>query len=144
MHFAVEHDPSGLRAESNVFRYRPCRGVILRLDTQDRASIERAQLAAQITGAPLTISFRDEENDEQFIARLAASAKHAEFLRTIGVPSDAVLRAAYDAGLNWIGAPLAAQGRIELTRWLREQSVSETRHRYGQLRNMEPMKSSAT
>ncbi len=30
-------------------------------------------------------------------------------------------------------APRCGEGRIELTRWLREQSVSETRHRYGQL-----------
>ena len=133
-HFAVEHDPSGLRAESNVFRYRPCRGVILRLDTRDRSTIERAQLTAQITNAPLTINLRDAENDEQFIVRLPELAKHAEFLRTIVTPGDSVLRAAQDAGLNWINAPFVARGRIELTRWLREQSVSETRHRYGQLR----------
>ncbi len=132
-HFAVEHDPSGLRAESNVFRYRPCRGVILRLDTRDGTTIERAQLAAEITGVPLTISLRDEVNDEQFIAHLPDLAKRAEFLRTIDTPGDSVLRAAHVAGLNWIHAPLVAQGRVELTRWLREQSVSETRHRYGQL-----------
>jgi RHH-type proline utilization regulon transcriptional repressor/proline dehydrogenase/delta 1-pyrroline-5-carboxylate dehydrogenase len=49
------------------------------------------------------------------------------------VPCDEVLRAAHDAGLNWIHAPLLACGRIELTRWMREQSVTETRHRHGLL-----------
>ena len=41
------------------------------------------------------------------------------------------LRAAAAVGINWIDAPVSASGRLELTRWLREQSVSETRHRYG-------------
>ncbi|OYW18484.1 MAG: hypothetical protein B7Z55_10535 [Planctomycetales bacterium 12-60-4] len=132
-HFALNHDPSALRCESNVFRYRSCRGVILRLETHDKVSIDRAKLAAQITGAPLTLSLQEEESDSAFIARLPALVKHAEFLRTSSTPSDAVLRAVHEAGLNWINAPLLSSGRIELTRWVREQSVSETRHRYGQL-----------
>ena len=65
-HFALEHDPSNLRAESNIFH------------------------------------------------------------------------AAHSLGLNWIHAPLLASGRIELTRWLREQSISSTIHRYGQLPNHLP------
>ena len=68
-----------------------------------------------------------------FIAQLPELAKNAEFLRTITPPSDAVLTAAYEAGLNWIDGPILANARIELTRWHREQSVSETRHRYGQI-----------
>jgi RHH-type proline utilization regulon transcriptional repressor/proline dehydrogenase/delta 1-pyrroline-5-carboxylate dehydrogenase len=36
--------------------------------------------------------------------------------------------------MNWIDAPVAATGRVELTRWLREQSVTETWHRYGNLK----------
>ncbi len=132
-HFALEHDPSALKCESNIFRYRPCRGVILRLDSRDETTLQRAKQAAQITGTPLTISLRDEENDAAFIAKLPALAKNAEFLRTTIAPSPEVLAAAHNLGLNWINAPLLANGRLELTRWLREQSISETRHRYGQL-----------
>ena len=86
----------------------------------------------------MTISAREEESDAEFIARLPELAKGAEFLRTISTPGDVVLRAAQAAGLNWINAPLLACGRIELTRWLREQAVSETRHRYGQLPAFKP------
>ncbi|MFO0976534.1 MAG: bifunctional proline dehydrogenase/L-glutamate gamma-semialdehyde dehydrogenase [Planctomycetaceae bacterium] len=132
-HFAVGHDPSGLRCESNVFRYRPCRGVILRLATRDQLIIDRAQLAAKVTGTRLILSIAAEESDDQLIARLPALAGQAEFLRTVAVPGDSLLQAAYNAGLNWINAPVMANGRIELARWMREQSVSETRHRYGQL-----------
>ncbi|WP_395745644.1 bifunctional proline dehydrogenase/L-glutamate gamma-semialdehyde dehydrogenase [Prosthecobacter sp.] len=134
-YFSVEHDPSALRCESNVFRYRACRGVILRMETRDEVSIERAERAAEITGAALVISVREEESDAEFTARLPELARGAEFLRTEGPVGDEVLRAAQDAGLNWIHAPVLRAGRMELTRWLREQSVSETRHRYGQMRD---------
>ena len=43
------------------------------------------------------------------------------------------LRAAYAAGLNWIPATFSAVGRLELLRWMREQAVATTRHRYGNL-----------
>lgn len=130
-HFTQEHDPSALRCESNVFRYRPCRGVILRLEAPDPVAEPLARLAAELCGVPLEISWATEENDSAFTARLPVLAKNAEFLRTLTTPSDEVLQAAYAADLNWIDAPLSANGRLELTRWLREQAVSETRHRYG-------------
>jgi RHH-type proline utilization regulon transcriptional repressor/proline dehydrogenase/delta 1-pyrroline-5-carboxylate dehydrogenase len=122
-----------LRCESNIFRYRPCRGVVLRLDDGDTTSLERARKAAQICGARLHVSLAAQETEESLAARLPALAAEAEFLRTVKPPSDALLRAAYEAGLNWIDAPLLSDGRHELTRWLREQSISETRHRYGLL-----------
>lgn len=132
-HFSVEHDPAGLRCESNKFRYRPCRGVILRLDVEDKELIERAKLAAEVTKATLVISLASQESDAVFITRLPRLAMDAEFLRTVTVPSDAILSAAYALGLNWIQSPLLASGRMELCHWVREQSISETRHRYGQL-----------
>ena len=134
-HFALAHDPSALRCESNVFRYRPCRGVILRLDSADETSITRARLAATVAGTALTVSLRAEETDEDFITRLPELARSAEFLRTVSPPNAEILRAAHKLGLNWIDGPVLACGRIELTRWLREQSVSATRHRYGHLRD---------
>ena len=132
-HFAHPHDPSALSCESNRFRYRPSRGVILRLDTRDEASIQLAQRASAVTGVPLILSIRSEEPDAAFIARLSTLKTGAEFLRTLTVPTDAVLHASHAAGLNWIHAPLLPTGRIELTRWLREQSLTQTLHRYGQI-----------
>ncbi len=132
-HFSQPHDPSALRCESNVFRYRPCRGVVLRLAAPDAATESLAHLAAKICGVPLEISIAADESDAAFAARLPALAHRAEFLRTITAPGDTILRAAHAAGLNWIDAPITANARLELTRWLREQSVSETRHRYGNL-----------
>ncbi|XZE45375.1 bifunctional proline dehydrogenase/L-glutamate gamma-semialdehyde dehydrogenase [Pirellulaceae bacterium SH467] len=132
-HFSMEQDPSGLRCESNVFRYRPSRGVVLRLAQRDLKTLERARLAAKVARVPLEISIREEETDEAFAKRLPVLAKRAEFLRTIDIPAGEILRIAFDAGLQWIHGPLVSAGRIELTRWVREQSVSQTLHRYGQL-----------
>jgi len=131
-HFAIGHDPTGLECESNIFRYRPAHGVILRLKDKDERAEALARAASEISGTPLTISRATEESDEDFAARLPGLAKSNEFLRTVdGPPADVILQAVYDAGLNWIEAPLTASGRLELTRWTREQSVTETLHRYG-------------
>jgi RHH-type proline utilization regulon transcriptional repressor/proline dehydrogenase/delta 1-pyrroline-5-carboxylate dehydrogenase len=132
-YFSVPHDPTGLKCEKNDFRYRPCRGVVLRLESPDSAIEAAARLLAKCCSVPLVVSHAVHESEDDFIARLPEFAKSAEFLRTVHVPSDAILRAAYRAGLNWIQAPISSHGRVELTRWLREQSVSETRHRYGNL-----------
>jgi RHH-type proline utilization regulon transcriptional repressor/proline dehydrogenase/delta 1-pyrroline-5-carboxylate dehydrogenase len=101
------------------------------LEDSDTRSLELARKAAQICGTRLSVSLSGQESEQSLAARLPALAAEAEFLRTVRPPSDALLRAAYAAGLNWIDAPLLADGRHELTRWLREQSISETRHRYG-------------
>lgn len=132
-HFAVGHDPSGLRAESNVFRYRACRGVVLRLAERDETAIARATLAAKVAGVPLTVSVATEESDAAFADRLPGLATGAEFLRCVGQLGDGVLRAAHTLGLNVIDAPFTADGRTELRYWVREQAVSSTRHRYGQI-----------
>ena len=132
-HFSQPHDPSALRCERNTFRYRPCRGVVLRLAAADDAVESAARAAAEICGVRLTVSCAATESDAAFAARLPQLAVGAEFLRTVAVPSDEILRAAIAAGFNWINASVSAHGRLELTRWLREQSVSETRHRYGNL-----------
>jgi RHH-type proline utilization regulon transcriptional repressor/proline dehydrogenase/delta 1-pyrroline-5-carboxylate dehydrogenase len=132
-YFSRSHDPSALRCETNIFRYLPSRGVVLRLDEADQQSLALAQKAAQICGTPLHLSLAGRESEESLAARLPALAAQAEFLRTVIPPSDALLRAACAAGFNWIDAPILSDGRCELPRWLREQSLSETRHRYGLL-----------
>lgn len=136
--FSCDHDPSALRCEANVFRYRPCRGVVLRVGASDVQTRQRAELAAKITGVPLIVSSVAEETDSQFITRLPSLATSVEFLRIVAPVSDAALTAATQAGLNWIDAPVTANGRTELRFWLREQSVSRTKHRYGLILDSSP------
>ncbi|MBA4029617.1 MAG: 1-pyrroline-5-carboxylate dehydrogenase [Planctomyces sp.] len=136
-HYSIGHDPSALRCERNTFRYRLSRGVILRIGDVDEQlatqSIERARLAEAISRVPLTISTTSEESEAAFLRRLPELAKNAAFLRLVGPASDELLAVAAEGELNWIDAPLTADGRTELRHWLREQSVSQTGHRYGLL-----------
>ncbi|PQO44969.1 bifunctional proline dehydrogenase/L-glutamate gamma-semialdehyde dehydrogenase [Blastopirellula marina] len=132
-YFSREHDPSQLACESNAFRYRPVRGVLLRLQADDQAARARAQLASELTGTPLEVSVATAEPDAEFAARLSRDGHRFAFLRTIGDVDDSILAAAYQAGLNWIDAPITANGYVELRHWLREQAITKTLHRYGQI-----------
>jgi RHH-type transcriptional regulator, proline utilization regulon repressor / proline dehydrogenase / delta 1-pyrroline-5-carboxylate dehydrogenase len=117
---------------------------VLRLEDGDTRSLELARRAAQTCGTRLHVSLSGQESEEELAARLPALASEAEFIRTVKPPSDALLKAAYAARLNWIDAPVLADGRYELTRWLREQSLTETRHRYGLVMDMHGMAPSST
>lgn len=131
-HFLVPHDPSGLRCERNQFRYRRARGVLLRLREPDEHIAALARAASRITGVPLIISRATNESSASLAARLPELRSSIEFIRTVdGPPDDTLLRAIAKNELNWIDAPLSTDGRLELTRWVREQSISETLHRYG-------------
>ena len=133
-YFTKDHDPSGLGCESNIFRYRPCKGVLLRVDEDDIQTETLACLAAQTTGVTLFISRRSDESDATLAKRCPKLNGDVEFLRTTeSIPDNTLLRATAEADINWIHAPICGDGRIELTKWTREQTVSETKHRYGNL-----------
>jgi RHH-type proline utilization regulon transcriptional repressor/proline dehydrogenase/delta 1-pyrroline-5-carboxylate dehydrogenase len=130
-YFSIDQDPSALRSESNRLRYAPCRGVILRLEKEDGDLISRAQRAADLLDVRLIVSLAAQETETTLAERLPRLISRAEFVRTISNPGDALLKAIYDSGMNWINAPILVSGRYELPRWLREQAVSQTMHRYG-------------
>ena len=85
-YFSLEHDPSGLRCESNHLRYRLCRGVLLRLEHDDAIALSHAKTIAKITGVALHVSLGTQETQADLAARLPALASQVEFLRTIQTP----------------------------------------------------------
>jgi RHH-type proline utilization regulon transcriptional repressor/proline dehydrogenase/delta 1-pyrroline-5-carboxylate dehydrogenase len=124
-------DVSGLAAESNLFRYRPLpRGVAVRVasDASDRA-IALAQLAARNTRAAVTWSSAADEPDDAFAASLVEHP--VDRVRVLGTASTMVRTAAQRAAIAVDDAPPVGAACIELPRWLREQSISMTRHRHG-------------
>lgn len=113
-------DETGLRVEANVLRYRPLRrGVCVHgeLTDDERAIAERA---SRQTGTPVV--FTVDQPDLR-----------VDRLRVPHGASDDVLRAAHTAGVVVDDQPFTGDGRVELLRWLREQSISRTMHRFGNL-----------
>ncbi len=136
--FAVEHDPTALFCESNVFRYRPLERVAVRVERSDRptaaAELERVLAAARRCGVATVVSDSDTESAAEFAARLdALAARGVSRIRLIGSCDDGLRTAANSAGVHVADDVVTANGRIELLHYLREQSVSRTLHRYGNL-----------
>jgi RHH-type proline utilization regulon transcriptional repressor/proline dehydrogenase/delta 1-pyrroline-5-carboxylate dehydrogenase len=127
---AVGIDPTGLRAEQNLFRLRRIAGTIVvrvAADVSD-TDVAIAQSVAAVVGGAVEWSSSD-ETDEVFVARMAATAPSK--VRLLGTHADGVLRALHRAGI-WVDTtPVVADGSLELLRWTREQSVSRTMHRHG-------------
>ncbi len=119
-------DPTGLRAESNVFRYRPLRRVAVHgADPDDRT---RVRAAAGAVGVEVEFV----ETPRQ------VAATRFDKLRLLGAPS-AELHAEAAASGVWLDTtPVAAQPDRELLRWAREQAVSESRHRHGDVTSRRP------
>ena len=113
-------DESGLRVEANILRYRPLpRGVCVHGDVSDD---ERtiAQRASARTGTPV---FFTSDAPRLDVDRLRVPH---------GAGTD-VLRAAHAAGVVVDDQQITGDGRVELLHWVREQSISRTLHRFGNL-----------
>jgi RHH-type proline utilization regulon transcriptional repressor/proline dehydrogenase/delta 1-pyrroline-5-carboxylate dehydrogenase len=108
--------------------------VILRLQKPDARSEALAKLASDCCGVALRISYSMEESAAHLAGRLRNLAKDFSVLRTIGTGyEEELLLEAARAGLNWCDAPFSTMGQVELERWMKEQVVTETRHRYGNI-----------
>ncbi|PJI94211.1 bifunctional proline dehydrogenase/L-glutamate gamma-semialdehyde dehydrogenase [Luteimicrobium subarcticum] len=132
--FSREHDPSGLRAESNVLRYRPVEHLTVRVgDGALPVEVDRVRHAARTAGVTVTVSDVDHERHTSFAARVR-EGKVTGRIRVIGAAPG--LR---DAAAERVGAVtvldqrVVASGERELLTVVREQAVSRTRHRYGHL-----------
>ena len=126
----VEHDPSGLFCESNVLRYRPLPGVALRVEADAAPrDVARVRAAARRCGVKLLESPAAEETSAEFAAKLGSLG--VPRVRVVGICSPELRAAANDAGVHIADDPVTAEGRIELLHYRREQAVSRTTHRYG-------------
>ncbi|HSP30110.1 MAG TPA: aldehyde dehydrogenase family protein, partial [Ilumatobacteraceae bacterium] len=130
----AEHDATGLRAEHNLFRYRPAGGIAVRFgpaatDRQRRL----AEVAARAAGVRMVASEESDEDDSSFVARLAERTVERVRLVGLGTAGDEIRRACHALFVSVDDAPPVSAAEIELPRWLREQAVSLTAHRHGRV-----------
>ncbi len=69
---------------------------------------------------------------------LAALAPDVDKVRLLGEVADSTRRAVLDTGVWVDDIPVAADARREVLRWVREQAVSETLHRHGNISDRRP------
>ncbi|WP_433913717.1 bifunctional proline dehydrogenase/L-glutamate gamma-semialdehyde dehydrogenase [Brevibacterium litoralis] len=158
--FGIVHDPSGLAAEMNAFRYRP-RPVTVRV-TADAvgAHVERTAHAAATVGAPLRFSLAAEAPSAlvsavHAAARTAGVAESEVVTETAEKFTERLVDGAYDdtvgARVRMVGTvdeglvaaiaprpevalvtdPVTVSGRVEQRYFVQEQAVSMTMHRFG-------------
>ena len=150
--FSREREMAGLAAEANVLRYRPFTpGVWVRAASGvDPAEVAKAAEAARISGTPVRFSSPVPLRHVPEVA-VETEAAFAERIRRLGTGSGGggrthgarprlrllgggepeVLAEVAAAGIGPLDEPICSHGRIELPRWVREQSVTRSRHRYG-------------
>jgi RHH-type proline utilization regulon transcriptional repressor/proline dehydrogenase/delta 1-pyrroline-5-carboxylate dehydrogenase len=130
-------DESGLSVEVNVQRYRHhAAPIVVRIDDSfDPIGVNYLAKVATLTGASITFSATGDvkgvaaltiESVEELAERGTAIGK-VRWLSRESAPVAALL----NRGISTDRRPLAQAGAIEGPRWLSEQSVAMTRHRYG-------------
>ncbi|MFV0345505.1 MAG: proline dehydrogenase family protein [Bacteroidales bacterium] len=149
--FAVERDVNNILGESNVFRYRPIKSCVLRLNgNEELCDIFMVATACSITGTQLTISHNTdnttvqkaetalkamkvkikEQSEELFLAELSQYERGRTFSSDL---SDAVYQKTSETGKYIATAEAIAEGRVELLHYLKEQSLTHEYHRYGSI-----------
>lgn len=146
-HFALEHDPSQVLGETNVFRYKPLKTMLLRVQESDSLEdVCKVIIAAKTCSVTLRLSVSPEANLKQLNnlslnqiieddAKFAASLNNYKLarIRTLSPLTESILKASHEAHLPIISEPLLDNGRLELRYYLLEQAVSEKTHRYGNI-----------
>lgn len=123
-----------LAAARCAARPRPSRNcrVGLRIEADAaRRNITRVRAAAKTCGVELVDSLAEEETGSAFAARL--NMLGVQRIRSVGFPDEGLQIAAQRAGIHLVDSPITRPGRIELLHYLREQPISETTHRCGNI-----------
>ncbi|MEZ5341073.1 MAG: proline dehydrogenase family protein [Acidimicrobiales bacterium] len=125
--FGRSHDPTGLWCEANELRYRPLARVAIRVAAGgDEVEVRRCVAAAERVGAGVEVSRETAESDASFAADWVVRPG-----ALCGRARVDLCRAAIDAGVYLATMPVVGSGRLELLNYLREQAVSRTLHRFG-------------
>ncbi|MEM7340105.1 MAG: proline dehydrogenase family protein [Actinomycetota bacterium] len=127
---SVAHDPTGLFCEENTFRYRPLPAVIVRVEADvDEVVRRRVANAVDLVGVAVEWSTPEIETQAELAARLAVTG--VERVRVLGAVEPELRDAANAVNIHLADGAVTADGSRELLHYVREQAISRTLHRYG-------------
>lgn len=149
-HFSCEHDPSRLHGEDNRFRYHPQRwvSVLLTDHAADLSSLQQTVLLCRIAGIPMSVSaeqlpdwsaeftqMTEIEIQQSSVKDFCENVPQSKFgtIRVYCAQPPRSLRKLKQAGIRLATGSCLANGRLEWLCVLREQSLTETTHRHGNL-----------
>lgn len=151
--FGEVTDVSNLRVQRNLFRYRPAQ-CLIRFSRDGRADeLGQVLVAALAARAPIIISTAWElpagmarelanqdasirvESDEEFLHRMRTEGLHeVPRLRLLGGSRSALMSALRNAvDIAVFSDDVTLAGRVEMLPFLREQTISITAHRFGEI-----------
>ncbi len=154
--FSKSHDPSQVHGESNHFRYRSRPWHVMRFENvhNEKAKLVAglAALACKTAGVPLELSFSENvewlkpfseltsaavrvETGEQLAKRITQDLgqKKGGTLRIVGDYDPNTFAPSIIGNVPIVNSKIYANGRLELLNYLKEQSVTQTMHRYGNI-----------
>ncbi|MCG8470408.1 MAG: proline dehydrogenase family protein [Desulfobacterales bacterium] len=155
--FERQSDHFRLRGQDNIVRYLPVGHVVVRAEKEDSlCDVLSMCAAALIAGNRLTLSVSPEVGAgfrgflESAQGRLLLKGGHICFesdavldkylnhdhrirFAAPGRPGVNLLKKAAETGIYISRTPVLAQGRVELLQYVREQSICNNYHRYGNL-----------
>ncbi len=150
--FSKEHDPSQIHGETNHFRYRARPWHVVRLqnvnDANNVALVAGLAVALKTVGTELHVSLPSSaswtdalsrasgaevtfETDAQLVERL--KNMKGGTMRIVGGYDAAQFAPGVIGNIPILPAEVLLNGRIELLNYLKEQSITETVHRYGNI-----------
>ena len=150
--FMDPRDVNKLYGEQNVFRYLPLKSMILRLFPEDTdREVNMISYASELCRTPLTISFDPSDDRTAALTQYGWPLRKEsleDFLKVMpdyervrtcspNIPKCMYERAA-ETNMYIVAAPPMKQGRIELIRYFKEQSISFEYHRYGSISEVPP------
>jgi RHH-type proline utilization regulon transcriptional repressor/proline dehydrogenase/delta 1-pyrroline-5-carboxylate dehydrogenase len=146
-YFSRSSDPMKVRGEDNEFRYLPVKEVVVRYYDQDPLKeLAMIILAVRSLGIKLTVSADDSsslkidginvvcESEEDFYRRFDDTDIRFRYISQDSIKADAY-KEMYAKGGYFAFKKVMLEGRFELLNYLREQTISTSYHRYGNLGN---------
>ena len=147
-YFSIQHDPSDLHGETNHFRYRTRDWHLVRIEDADVDLFELAKIvvATQLLSVDLMVSLPNNaawssklpgdvkvtiESQQDLAKRLAKMSNGS--IRFIGDYDVQTMAPSEIGNTPIVRSQVLNNGRLELLNYLREQSMTEIVHRYGNI-----------